>query len=40
MNPSIHTAQVLPARAVLFLGIVAAHVLLAYAVCERTDHDG
>lgn len=31
MNPSIQTAQVLPARAVLFLGIVAAHGLLAYA---------
>jgi TonB family protein len=31
MNPSIQTAQVLPARAVLFLGIVAAHALLAYA---------
>ena len=30
MNPSIHTAQVLPARAVLFLGIVGLHVLLAY----------
>src|ERR1044071_3696209 len=31
MNPSIHTAQVLPARGVLFLGIVAFHVLLIYA---------
>jgi TonB family protein len=30
MNPSIHTAQVLPARAVLFLGIVALHGLFAY----------
>lgn len=30
MNPSIHTAQVLPARAALFLGIVAFHGLLAY----------
>ncbi|MEJ0039949.1 MAG: TonB family protein [Gammaproteobacteria bacterium] len=30
MNPSIRTAQVLPARAVLFLGIVAFHVVLAY----------
>jgi TonB family protein len=31
MNPSIHTAQVLPARAVVFLGIAAFHVLLVYA---------
>lgn len=31
MNPSIHTSQVLPARAILFFGIVAVHVLLAYA---------
>src|SRR3569833_2513348 len=31
MNPSIHTAQVLPARAVLFLGIAGFHALLAYA---------
>src|SRR5262245_14641386 len=31
MNPSIHTAQVLPARGVLFLGIVGFHVLLIYA---------
>ena len=30
MNPSVHTAEVLPARAVLFLGILAFHVLLAY----------
>src|SRR5689334_14622323 len=30
MNPSIHAAQVLPARAVLFLGIVGLHVLFAY----------
>ena len=30
MNPSIHTAQVLPARAVLFLGIAGLHALLAY----------
>lgn len=30
MNPSIHTAQVLPARAVLFLGIAGFHALLAY----------
>lgn len=30
MNPSIHTAQVLPARAIVFLGIVAFHVVLAY----------
>jgi len=30
MNPSIHTAQVLPARAVLFLGIAGGHALLAY----------
>lgn len=30
MNPSIHTAQVLPARAVVFLGIVAFHIVLAY----------
>jgi periplasmic protein TonB len=31
MNPSIHVAQVLPARAVLFLGIAGFHALLAYA---------
>jgi protein TonB len=31
MNPSIQTAQVLPARAVLFLGIAGFHALLAYA---------
>jgi TonB family protein len=31
MNPSIHTAQVLPARGVLFLGVVAFHVLLICA---------
>jgi TonB family protein len=31
MNPSIHAAQVLPARAVLFLGIAGFHALLAYA---------
>jgi TonB family protein len=30
MNPSIHAARVLPARAVLFLGIVGLHVLFAY----------
>jgi protein TonB len=30
MNPSVHTAEVLPARAALFLGILAFHVLLAY----------
>ena len=30
MSPSVHTAEVLPARAVLFLGILAFHVLLAY----------
>ena len=29
-NPSIHTAQVLPARAVLFLGIIGLHVLFGY----------
>ena len=30
MNPSVQTSEVLPARAVLFLGILAFHVLLAY----------
>ncbi|MEJ1960899.1 MAG: TonB family protein [Gammaproteobacteria bacterium] len=30
MNPTVHTAQVLPPRAVLFLGILAFHVVLAY----------
>jgi TonB family protein len=30
MNPSIHTAEVLPARAVLFFGIAGLHALLAY----------
>ena len=30
MSHSVHTAEVLPARAVLFLGILAFHVLLAY----------
>jgi TonB family protein len=29
MNPTVHTAEVLPARAMLFLGIVGFHVLLA-----------
>ena len=29
-NPSIHTAQVLPARAVVFLGIIGLHVLFGY----------
>ena len=30
MNPSIHTAQVLPPRAVLFLGVVALHGVFIY----------
>jgi TonB family protein len=30
MHPTVHTAQVLPPRALLFLAIVALHVLLAY----------
>ncbi len=30
MNPNIHTAEVLPPRAMLFLGVVALHVLFAY----------
>lgn len=30
MNPSVQTSEVLPARAVLFLGILVFHVLLAY----------
>ena len=30
MNPSVQTSEVLPTRAVLFLGILAFHVLLAY----------
>jgi TonB family protein len=29
-TPSIHAAQVLPARAVLFLGIIGLHVVFAY----------
>jgi TonB family protein len=42
LNPAVHTAEVLPARAVLFLGILAFHVLLAYlfanGLLEATIH--
>jgi protein TonB len=30
MNPNVHTAEVLPPRALLFLGVVALHVVLGY----------
>ncbi len=37
-NPSIHTAQVLPARAVLFLGIIGLHVVMAFLEKKRIEN--
>jgi TonB family protein len=34
MNPNVHTAEVLPPRAMLFVGIVGFHVVIAYFLTQ------